>query len=178
MYPVSEDSVFFAEFLKKYFAKLTKQEKSKLKYLDMGTGSGILSETAISSGINKDNILAIDINKESVKFVKNKLKINTKQSNLFSKITKKPKYSLITFNAPYLPEHKYDKQKDTTGGKLGDEVSLKFIKQAKSHLAKQGKIFLLISSLTPINRINKTKPKPIIIAENKLFMETLLILEF
>ncbi len=176
MYNQSDDSYFFAEFLKNYLRNLPKNKKKELKFLDLGCGSGILSQTALDSGIKKQNVLASDINKKAADYVKNKLNIKAIQSNLFSKI--KQKFNLIAFNAPYLPEDKNEPKEsrlETTGGKRGDEISLKFIKQAKQHLKKQGKILLLISSLTPINKINKLNPK--IIARKKLFMEELLILE-
>ena len=171
MYPVSEDSLFLAKYLTGYLKKI-KNLKKDIKYLDMGTGSGILSETA-SKFLKKENIFAADIDKECVDFVKKK-GFNCIQSNLFQKL-RKGRFDIITFNAPYLPEDKFDKKPDTTGGKLGDEASLKFIKQAKKYLSKGGVILLLISSLTPFNRIKKFKPK--IIARKKLFFEELIVLE-
>jgi len=138
-----------------------------------------LAGAALNSGIKKSNILASDINKESVNFVKNNLMIKTIHSDLFSKIPKANNFDLITFNAPYLPEDKdepEDSKLATTGGKKGDEISLKFLKQAKQHLNENGKILLLISSLTPLNKIKKFKPR--IIARKKIWMEELLILGF
>ena len=175
IYTPSEDSFFFAVFLKEYLKKIKVKE---ISYIDIGTGSGILSEIA-SEFIKKENILATDIDKESLDLVKEK-GFRTINSNLFSKISKTKKFNLITFNAPYLPEDKmYTEPKDskraTTGGKRGDEISLKFLKQAQQHLTKDGKIFLLISSLTPRDRIKKFKPK--IVARTKIFFERLLILE-
>jgi release factor glutamine methyltransferase len=170
IYQPSDDSYFFTNFLKKHLKKF--KPKS---YLDMGTGSGILTETT-SKFIDKKNILAVDINPSAVKLLKQK-GFNAIKSNLFKKI--KDKFDLITFNAPYLPLDKRepkDSQLATTGGKKGDEITVKFLKQAKKHLNKNGKIFLLISSLTPINKIKKFNPK--IVARKKQFFEQLLILEF
>ena len=170
VYQPAEDSYFFANFLNKFL------KKNKINtYLDMGTGSGILTETT-SKFINKKNILAVDINPKSIKLLKKK-NFNAIKSNLFEKI--KTKFDLITFNAPYLPldtREPKNSQLATTGGKHGDEISLKFLKQAKEHLNKNGKIFLLISSLTPINKIKKSNPK--IVARKNQFFEQLLILEF
>ena len=135
----------------------------------MGTGSGILSETT-SKFLDKKNILAADINTEAIKLVKEK-GFKTIKTNLFSKITEK--FDLITFNAPYLPK---DSQLATTGGKRGDEISIKFLKQAKKHLNKNGKIFLLISSLTPSDKIEKYNPATV--AKKKIFIEELKILQF
>jgi methylase of polypeptide subunit release factors len=201
MYEVNEDSVFFAEFLKSYLSKLPEKSRKKIKYLDIGTGSGILSQTA-SKFLKKENILATDIDKEAIEYVNSK-GFQTIHSNLFnpiknnakfkehqlinskhlvraennsnkSELTLDSKFDLITFNAPYLPEDRLDKQKDTSGGKNGDETPLKFLTQAKKHLNKSGKIFLLISSITPQNKINKFKPK--LVAKKHIFFEDLLIL--
>ena len=169
IYQPAEDSYFFQDFLKKY---LTKNKISS--YLDMGTGSGILAKTA-TKFLSKKNILAADINPEAIKLVK-KEDLKAIKTNLFSKI--KDNFDLIAFNAPYLPEDPREpksSQLATTGGKQGDEISVEFIKQAKKHLNKNGKIFLLISSLTPTNKIKKFKPK--IVARKKIFMEEILILE-
>ncbi len=168
MYQPQEDSIFFANFLKNYFSKL---KDKNIAYLDMGTGSGILAQTAKKAGIKI--ILAADIDRESLNHAKS-YGIKIIYSNLFSNI--KQKFDIITFNVPYLPRHKYDKEKDTTGGKLGDEISLKFLNQAKKHLKPNGKIFLLISSHTPQKKIQKFNPA--IVAERKFFFEQLYILKF
>jgi len=172
IYQPAEDSYFFSSFIKKY---LKFQSPSFLKILDMGTGSGILSETA-SKFVSKKNITSVDINPESVKLLRKK-NFKSIKSDLFKKI--KNKFDLIIFNAPYLPQDKREpklSQLATTGGKNGDEISVKFLKQAKRHLNKNGKIFLLVSSLTPTSKIKKYNPK--IVARKKIFMEELLILEF
>lgn len=178
MYSPSEDSYFFAEFLKKYIPK-----NKDLKFLDMGTGSGILAKTALDFGINPENIFAVDINKKVMRELKKSLpEINSFESDLFSSEKfKNKKFDLIVFNAPYLPQDKknlepLDSQIETTGGKNGDEISLRFLKQAKKHLEKNGKILLLISNLTPLKNIKKFNPK--ILTKKSLFFEELLILEF
>ncbi|MBU2576624.1 MAG: methyltransferase [Nanoarchaeota archaeon] len=170
VYQPAEDSYFFSKFLKNYLSK------NKINsYLDMGTGSGILSETA-SKFLDKKNILSADINPDAIKIVKEK-GFSAIKTNLFSKIPEN--FDLITFNAPYLPmdpREPKDSQIATTGGKYGDEISIKFLTQAKKHLNKNGKIFLLISSLTPQDRIKKFHPT--FVAREKIPFEELLILEF
>jgi len=176
MYPPSEDSFFFSEFLSSYFKKLKKHEKQKLKFLDIGTGSGILAQTAKQAGIK--DITAVDIDEEVIKHTKKIKGVKAIHSNLFSKIKKSDKFNIIVFNAPYLPEEEtgFDNKADTTGGKTGDEIPINFLKQANQHLAKGGKIFLLISSLTPMNKIRKFSPKTA--AKKRIFFEDLIILEF
>jgi release factor glutamine methyltransferase len=172
IYQPAEDSFFFADTLKEY---LKTNEISS--YLDMGTGSGILAETAEKAGIKKQDILTADINPQAIKQLKKK-GFKSIQTDLFSKIPSAKKFDLITFNAPYLPQdprEPKDSQIATTGGKKGDEISLKFLAQAKKHLAPKGKILLLISSLTPQDKIKQFNPKTI--ARKKIFFEELLILE-
>ena len=171
IYQPSDDSHFFASFLKKYL-----KSNKVTSYLDMGTGSGILAKTALNF-IPPKKILASDINPNAIKNLQ-KEKFKTIESNLFKNITQS--FDLITFNAPYLPLDKREpksSQLATTGGEKGDEISLEFLKQVKKHLTSNGKIFLLISSLTPQNNIKKLWPYKII-ARKKIFMEELLILQF
>lgn len=172
IYQPSDDSYFFSEFLFNY---LQKQKNKNLKFLDMGTGTGILAEKA-SKFLKKKNILAVDINQESEKFCK-KEKIKFVKSNLFENV--KENFDLIVFNAPYLPEDKKEDKESklaTTGGEKGDEVSVEFVKQAKNHLNSKGKIFLLVSSLTPSAKLKKLGGK--IVARKKIFFEELIIVEF
>jgi release factor glutamine methyltransferase len=169
MYQPKEDSFLLSESI----AKFLKNKKLKNeKFLDMGAGSGIQAET-IAKFTAKESIICADIDKEVVEFLKEK-GFHAIYSNLFSKI--KGKFDFIIFNPPYLPEHKYDKEKDTTGGKKGDETILRFLRQARQHLVKHGKIFLLLSSLTPHKRINNyltENYKFKKLAQRKLFFETL-----
>ncbi|MBU1136713.1 MAG: methyltransferase [Nanoarchaeota archaeon] len=152
MYEPREDSYLLSEELKKYLIKL---KNRKINALDIGTGSGIQAET-ISEFINKKNITCSDINKEAIEIARKK-GFKAVKSDLFSNI--KRKFDLIVFNPPYLPKDRHDKKKDTTGGKKGDETILRFLKQSKKHLNQNGKIFLLLSSLTPRANINKELKK-------------------
>lgn len=175
IYSPAEDSYFLSYVLKKYVSKSLKNN-SNLKVLEIGCGSGIQLNNLLTLKVKKQNIFSCDINPEAVKHCKN-LGFNSIKSYLFSNI--KDKFDLIIFNPPYLPEDKYDKEKDTTGGKKGDEIILKFLKQLKKHTNKNGKCFLLLSSLTPMERINKElknfKTKKL--ETKKLFFEELYVWE-
>jgi release factor glutamine methyltransferase len=173
IYQPHEDSYLLQKAVKKY-------AKNK-DFLDMGAATGIQSETAKESGAK--STLAIDIDLEVIKLLKSK-NLPAITSNLFSNINKNQKFDLIAFNPPYLPEDKReDKQSQlaTTGGKRGDEIILKFLKQSTDHLNKQGIILLLVSSLTPHDRIlSLIKDLGFthkIIAQKKLFMEKLEVWE-
>lgn len=168
VYEPAEDSYLLSEQVKKY--------SSGKKVIDIGSGSGIQAQTALFSGAK--SVLATDANPQAVKLLKEK-SLNAKLSNLFSKVPPQ-KFDLIIFNPPYLP---FDPAEDsssalaTTGGKNGDEILLKFIQQAKKFLAKNGIILVVLSSLTPQNKIlkliKKLNLKKTKLSAKKIFMEEL-----
>ncbi|MEK6859809.1 MAG: HemK2/MTQ2 family protein methyltransferase [Nanoarchaeota archaeon] len=175
IYSPAEDSYLLAESVQGF---LKKQKDKKIKILDMGSGSGIQAQTCKQLGFN--NILAADINPEAVKYLK-KQKTKAIHSNLFSRISKKQKFNLIIFNPPYLPADKYDNKPDTTAGKKGYELIIKFLRQAKSHLDKKGVILLLFSSLSK-PKIIKKQAKDLgynlnLLNKQKLFFEELYVYE-
>ncbi|NMB66954.1 methyltransferase, partial [Candidatus Woesearchaeota archaeon] len=135
IYQPSEDSYLMSKILKEKIPKI-KKLNSKLKFLEIGAGSGINLETVFNLGIKKENIFSCDINKDSVNYCK-KLGFNCVHSDLFQNI--KGSYDIIIFNPPYLPYDKNepkDSRTSTTGGKRGNEIIIKFLKQAKFHLKK------------------------------------------
>ena len=167
IYQPEEDSYLMQKILEEYI------EDKEIKVLEIGVGSGIQLKTLKKLKIQ--NIFGVDINQEAVKHCK-KLGFNCKRSNLFSKV--KEKYNLVIFNPPYLPEDKREPKESktvTTGGKNGSEIINKFLKEAKKYLTPEGKIFLLVSSLT--KKINFKGYKKKIIAKKKIFFEELFIYE-
>jgi release factor glutamine methyltransferase len=168
IYQPAEDTFLMQEVLEKELPKLI---NNKTKFLEIGCGSGYLLEVA-NKFLDKSQITGCDINPEAVKYCKTK-GFNVIQSDLFSTIP--DKFDIIIFNPPYLPEDKREDKESqlaTTGGKKGDEVIKEFLKQAKQHLSKEGKIFLLVSSLTPSEKIHGK-----VIARKKLFMEELTVIQ-
>jgi len=171
IYYPREDSFLLEKEIKEY-------AKGK-SFLDMGTGSGIQSRAAKQA--NAKSILSADINEEALKELKAQ-GFSTIKSNLFSNI--KGKFDLIAFNLPYLPRDKREDKESaltTTGGKEGDEIIIRFLKDAKKHLNKNGTILLVVSSLTPKERILKILEKNSlshkVISSQKFFFETLEVWE-
>ncbi len=118
----------------------------------MGTGTGILAKAAVNAG----EIIAADIDEESVSFLEKSFqktdKIKVKKSDLFNNV--KGKFDVIIFNPPYLPSSKY-KDVALDGGKKGYEVIERFLKQAGKYLNKNGFILLLYSSLSKLRKIRQ-----------------------
>ncbi len=171
IYAQSEDSYMLQECIKKFL------KKNKIKCaLDMGSGSGIQAQTFIDCRVPKKNVVLVDINKDAIKYLKKNFpESNIIHSDLFEKVN--GKFDLITFNPPYLPENKFDKNKDTSGGKLGNETAIKFLKQARKYLNRDGRILLLISSFTPKINFSDLGYKKKVIATKKIFFEELSVLE-
>ena len=170
IYTPSEDSYLLSEVLKKQIPKLIAKNKN-LRFLEIGSGSGIQIQTALASGIKKSLIFSCDINKSAVKKFKS-LGFKCIHSDLFSKII--GKFDLIIFNPPYLPLDLREPKNSriaTTGGLKGSEITNRFLTQSKKHLAKNGKIFLVSSSLT--KGIDFLNFKRKIVARKKIFFEEL-----
>jgi len=176
MYEPSEDSYLMSRILKEQIPTLL-QENQNLKFLEIGAGSGIHLETAFDAGIKKENIFSCDIEEKSVEHCIG-LGFNCIYSDLFENI--KGKFDIIIFNPPYLPEDSrepQDSQRETTGGKKGNEIILRFLKQAKDHLEKKGKIFLITSSLAEDVDFEKLGYSAKEIGCENLFFERLCIWE-
>jgi release factor glutamine methyltransferase len=145
--------------------------------LDVGTGSGILARAALRAGAKE--VLAVDVDEEVVDKLKSE-DFEVRKSDLFSCFEKGRKFDLIVFNPPYLPE---DEREDvesarvTSGGKRGDELIVKFLQGVGGHLSSGGEILLVISSLTPLGKIEKVLREEgfvkKVVSSKKVFMETL-----
>ncbi len=174
IYQPSEDSYFLSRILKKKIPKLLNKNKNLYKVLDIGAGTGIQAETLINYGIKPNNVTLTDVNINAINYLSTKFpKSNVLKSNLFSKVSER--FDLIIFNPPYLPKDKFDKEKDTTGGKKGSEIINRFLEQAKNHLNKNGRIILLTSSLTKGIKWGDYNKK--LLGKNKLFFEQLYVWE-
>lgn len=177
IYSPAEDSYLMSRILKEQLPELL-EENPDLRFLEIGTGSGIHLETAKTLGVKEQNIFSSDINPKSVEHC-NLLGFNCIQSDLFEKIPKQ-KFNLIIFNPPYLPEDKREpknSQLATTAGKKGNEIILRFLKQAKNYLEKEGKIFLITSSLGKDINFEKLGYSAKEIGCERLFFERLCVWE-
>jgi len=174
VYEPREDSLLLVE-------AVNETVKKDIKALDMGCGSGVILE-ALSK--KTKNLTGADINPFAIEQCKKKYKkARFIQSNLFDNI--KEQYEVITFNPPYLPEEEKEDLETAlmnNGGKQGYELLLKFLTQAKTHLAKKGMILTVFSTLTKpdvvFDEAKKQGYTHEIIKSKKLFFEELHCVKF
>jgi release factor glutamine methyltransferase len=151
VYEPAEDSFLFAE-------RLLKEVGSDV--LDVGTGCGILG---IVIAANAARVVAVDINPFAVRCARENAKLNRVidklsfiQGNLLTSLNRRKAFDLILFNAPYLPtgctEGKSWLERAWAGGRNGRQIINSFICQAPNHLMPNGRIFLLQSTLSDVEK--------------------------
>lgn len=151
VYEPSEDSFLLAE------ASLA-EIKGAEKILEIGCGCGIIS--AVIKANTDATVLGIDINPHAVKCSKDN-GIEVIRGDLLSSI--RGKFDILIFNPPYVPTPDEERTNDwlntaLDGGHDGRRIIYKFLEDAGEHLVDNGRLFLLISSITGIEEI-KSKLK-------------------
>lgn len=127
----------------------------ELSILDVGTGSGniIISIAKNTKSIEQKIIFfASDISDKALRVAKknnkkHQTKISFIKSDLFSNI--RGKFDLVIANLPYVPEGesgndeiRFEPKEAIFSGRDGTTTILRFLKQAKKHLAKKGEILI------------------------------------
>jgi release factor glutamine methyltransferase len=178
VYPPSEDTYLLLDSL---------ELRTDDTFLDMGCGVGLASIVAANK---VKRVVSADISRDAVRNTtlnlrKNKLsaKCSVIQTDLFSAFGKKALFSVIAFNPPYLAKRDDRTELDhaVVGGESGAEVTLRFIESATKHLRKNGRLYVVASSLSDVNRVTaimkETGFEVTIADELPLFFERLYILK-
>jgi release factor glutamine methyltransferase len=170
MYLPAEDTSLLAESVKRYEGRSA---------LEIGAGSGAVLK------VLRENfwfVAATDIDFASLKFCKGNLPNDVMLVCCDITSAFRSRFDLIVSNPPYLPAE-YNEKIDFAvhGGPDGVETTLRFIKSSISALADNGKILIVISSLSNNMRLDESiaqmSLKRKIISQKKLFFETLTSLE-
>lgn len=171
IYEPREDSELIGKCISEY-------AKGK-KVLDMGTGSGYLADIAARYAIE---VIAADINPKAIEYARLHHPLPNVTyilSDLFKNI--QGKFDLILFNSPYLPSEEGIVDLALDGGPEGWEVIAEFLRQAREHLARDGIILLLFSSLTKQEKVDQliddNNMKAKCVAKSRLFFEDLFVYE-
>jgi len=146
--------------------------------LEVGCGSGLLSIIMARNGCD---VTAVDINPEAVKATKHnasscKADVKCLVSNLFSNVS--GKFDVIVFNPPYLREAISDDARTWAAGENLELID-RFVGDASGHLKRGGRVFVVVSSLTGLDRVvgmfKKAGFAAKIVAEQKIPWETLFV---
>lgn len=180
VYEPAEDTFLLAE-------KMTVTEDDAV--LDMGTGCGIL---AVLAAEKAKRVLAVDINPHAIECaIKNaemngaRQRIGFRNGDLFQPIKPDENFSLIVFNSPYLPSEPDEERswigKAWAGGSNGRKVIDRFVMDAPNFLAAGGKIQLVQSSLSDVNRtlqmFSERKLRAMVVAQVKVAFESIVLVE-
>lgn len=146
VYEPAEDSFLLAD------AALSEVRNSD-RVLEVGCGSGIIS--AVIKANTKASVVGIEINPFAARCSKEN-GIEVIRGDLLSCIT--GEFDLIIFNPPYLPTNEMERTKDwinaaLDGGYDGRSIIKRFLNEAGNCLSNNGKILLLISSMTGIDEV-------------------------
>lgn len=157
--------------------------------LDIGTGCGIFGILAAKKA---RRIVATDLNPHAVDCAKVNAKLNKVADiiellvgDLFQPIKQSEHFSLILFNAPYLPSNP-DEEKTWTGrawagGPMGRQLIDRFIAGVPLYLYNHGRILLVQSSLSNVeetlHRLDEKGLEARILAEKKVMFETIVLIE-
>jgi release factor glutamine methyltransferase len=179
VYEPSEDTFLLAE-------KLDVNDGERV--LDMGTGCGIL---AVLSAHKASRVLAVDVNPNAVKCARENArrnnvleKIDFICGDLFNPIRREQLFDLILFNAPYLPVEEKPKEwvdYAWSGGENGRSVLDRFLNDASDYLKRGGRILIVQSSLSDINKtlltLRKKGFKAEVTGEKSFFFEVIVLIK-
>lgn len=157
--------------------------------LDMGTGCGILGILAAEKA---RKVLAVDINPQAVRCSQRNAKLNgvaekmdIRLGDLFTPVKDGEKFSLIVFNAPYLPSEPVEREtwlgKAWAGGPKGRQIIDRFISQVTNYLTRDGRAVLVQSSLSGVQetlrKLEEEGLRSSVIAEKKAWFEKIVVIQ-
>jgi release factor glutamine methyltransferase len=146
--------------------------------LEVGTGCGLIAKTVARLA---RSVIATDINPQAVANASLNGVVAV-QGDLFANLNRR--FHLIIFNPPYLPTQPKTLRDSLTrawdGGPSGREVIMRFLSQVDRHLTTQGRVLIVISSITGYREVAERMKVQFQIVkklgERKVFFETLYVI--
>lgn len=169
LYLPSDDTIFLANTVNRYSGTLA---------LEIGTSSGIV---LMELAKNFSTVIGTDIDfcslKRLLEISRNQRVICCHAASALHGI----KFDLIVTNPPYLPNSTGQVDKTIDGGPTGVEITIDLLKDAIGRLEIDGKILIIVSSISDTRKLDSFLSKNNIIvkkiAQKDLFYEKLQILE-
>jgi release factor glutamine methyltransferase len=171
VYGPEEDSYFLKNFIQQ-------KDLEGQKFLDMGTGTGIIALEAAKNGAE---VTAADINHEAITKAKQNAveegfdDIEFVETDLFEKIDQK--FDLIVFNPPYLSGSRSSDEDALVGGEKGTEIIERFLKAVSEDLNEGGEAFFIGSSNSEIEGLKNEYEIELVNSKN-LWFERLYLFRF
>ncbi|CAI1492417.1 Methylase of polypeptide chain release factors [Thermococcus nautili] len=174
VYEPAEDTFLLAETL---------EVKPGEMALDVGTGTGII---ALLMARKAKYVLGVDVNPKAVELARKNALLNGIGnvefclSDLFENVS--GRFDVITFNAPYLPgEPEEPIDLALVGGETGREIIDRFIREVPDYLTKNGRVYLVQSSITGIeetlNLFREVGLRAEVVAKRHLFFEDIVVVQ-
>ncbi len=118
------------------------------RVLDMGAGSGVAGIVAAQHGAH---VLAVDINPHATALARSNAMANgaalqALQSDLFAALPQTERFDWIIFNPPFFAKRAHGALQAAYNAGEQHETLARFLEEAQSFLAPEGKILLLVSS--------------------------------
>ncbi len=156
-------------------------------FLEVGCGAGLIT---LKGAREARSAVAVDVSLDAVRNTKENLrrvglehKCVVFQSDLLTSLNSLAKFSLIVFNPPYLPADDMSTSLDHAliGGETGAEVTRRFIPQAVEHLVRDGRLFVVVSTLADSDSIRSKMSecglRVEMVSEEPLFFEKIQVLK-
>jgi release factor glutamine methyltransferase len=154
------------------------------RFLEVGSGSGLIAVHAAKAGAV---VTATDINPHAVactrrNALRNGVGVDVIESDLFEKVP--GLFDTIVFNPPYLAVEESSTgwiEKSWSGGADGSEVVGPFLNEAWRHLAPNGKVYMILSSLSSLRTILRTAREhytSTMLEERRMFFESIFAYRF
>ncbi|HIH01579.1 TPA: methyltransferase [Thermoplasmata archaeon] len=175
VYNPSDDSYLLLDII---------EVKAGEKFLEMGSGSGLIAIHAAKAGAL---VTAADINPHAVECtrrnaMRNDVHVDVVESDLFENV--EGIFDVIAFNPPYLAVEDTSTawiETSWSGGMDGTEVSAVFLEEARKRLAPGGRIYMILSSLSGLRsmlRRAREHYQSTMIEEKHMFFESIFAYRF